>query len=204
QPCLVHEITILLKGFAIRSNAEQARSRREDGFEGTAPQAAGGEIASIYFKILMLSGSARGGGVRAVHNPQGGGVQNTLDLGPRMHRPGSGRVELYVGPPVLQSLARLLDLLVGKGQVVVSVSIGGRQLESRQVGANCVFHATGLVENIAQVKVRQGIAGVQLNGASIVLLGGFVILAGVVQGAGSCVGGGGFWVGVRYSLLKRH
>src|SRR5262249_26304709 len=117
---------------------------------------------------------------------------------------GSGRVELYVGPPVLQSLARLLDLLVGKGQVVVSVSIGGRQLESRQVGANCVFHATGLVENIAQIKVRQGIAGVQLNGASIVLLGGFVILAVVVQGAEIDVGGGVFGVEFEHPLVNRN
>src|SRR5262249_18545648 len=70
-------------------------------------------------QFRRVSSLARRGGVRTVHNPQRIGFQNALDLCPRMHRPGPGGVELHVRSPVLQSFARLLELLVGEGQVVV-------------------------------------------------------------------------------------
>ena len=55
-------------------------------------------------------------------------LQYTLDLVSSMNSPRARGVEFDVSSPMPQRLARLLQLFIGKREIVVSVRIGGRQL----------------------------------------------------------------------------
>src|SRR4051794_34190875 len=76
-------------------------------------------------------------------------LQNAFDLAAGMQGPRSGRVELDISLPVLESLARLADLLIGEGDVIMRIGVGRSQLQSCLVGKNGFLHAAGFIQHIA-------------------------------------------------------
>ncbi len=97
------------------------------------------------------------------------------------HGPGAHGVELGVSFPVLQGLARLAGFFKGQGQVVVGVSVSGRQSNGRLVRADGIRQAPGFVQHVAQVKVRQRVARVYFDRFAIIAFRQHVIMAVVAQ-----------------------
>jgi hypothetical protein len=89
-------------------------------------------------------------------------------LAARVHRPGAGGIQLHVGPPVVQSLARFFDLLVRQRQVVMRVGVGGSELQGGVIRLDGLVHAAGLIQNVAQIEVRQRVTRIDLDGAAVV------------------------------------
>ena len=119
------------------------------------------------------------------------GGTGTLDQAKHwVDSPRSGGVELDVGAPMLECLARLANFFVGEGDVVVRVGVGGRELDGGLVGGNGFLHPSGFVEHVPQVEVGEGIAGIDLDGRAVVLLGEQVFLPVVVERAQVDVRGG--------------
>src|ERR1700682_6777030 len=78
-----------------------------------------------------------------VHQLQAVALQDALDLMFGVYGPGAGGVELHVGAPVLQRLARLADLLVGQCDVVVRVGVGGSELNRGLISVDGFLDASG-------------------------------------------------------------
>src|SRR6202521_3589174 len=90
-----------------------------------------------------------------VHQLQAVALQDALDLMFGVYGPGAGGVELHVGAPVLQRLARLADLLVGQCDVVVRVGVGGSELNRGLISVDGFLDASGLAENVVQVRSEE-------------------------------------------------
>src|SRR5258708_32182697 len=96
---------------------------------------------------------------------------------------GGGGVELHVGAPVLQRLARFADFLVGQRDVVVRVSVGGRELNRGLISVDGFLDASGFVEHVTQVKIGERVAWIDLNRRTVVPFGERVFLTVVIQRA---------------------
>src|SRR5712692_1880941 len=118
-----------------------------------------------------------------VYQLQAVALQDALDLMFGMDGPGTGGVELHVGAPVLQRLARLAHLLVGQRDVVVRVSIGGRELNRGLIGVDGFLDASGFVEHVAQVEMGERVAWIDLDRRAVVLFGERVFLTVVIESA---------------------
>ena len=94
---------------------------------------------------------------------------------------GPGGVELHIGLPVFQRLARLADFFVGQRQIVMRVGVRRGELQGSLVGLDCFLHAAGFVEHIAQIEVRERVARIGFDGLAVVLLGEHEILAIVIE-----------------------
>src|SRR5260370_6684999 len=125
--------------------------------------------------------------------------QNLLDLVAGVDGPGANVVELYVGAPVEQGAAWLFEFFVGQGKVVVRVGVGGGEGDGGGIGFHCFAQASGFIEDVAQIKISQGVARINFNCAAIVLLGHTVITAVVIQSAQVDMGGGVF--GIKFQCL---
>src|SRR6202521_4870308 len=90
-----------------------------------------------------------------VHQLQAVALQDALDLMFGVYGAGAGGVELHVGAPVLQRLARLADLLVGQCDVVVRVGVGGSELNRGLISVDGFLDASGLAENVVQVRSEE-------------------------------------------------
>ena len=104
---------------------------------------------------------------------------------------------------MFQRPARLFQLFVSQGQIVVRVRVGGRQLQRRQVGFDRISHTPGLLEHISQIKMRQGISRIYPQRLAIVLFGRFVILAVVIKRAQIDVSGSVFRIKLQHALIGR-
>src|ERR1035438_1465888 len=122
-------------------------------------------------------------GLARVDQFQAVALQDTLNLVFGVDGPGSGGVELYVGAPVLQRLARRANFFVSKSDVIVRVRIGGRELNGGFVRTDRFFNASGFVEDIAEVKIGERVARVDLNGRTVMPLGRAVFLPVVIERA---------------------
>src|SRR6266446_6986845 len=118
-----------------------------------------------------------------VYQLQAVALQDALDLMFGVDGPGTGGVELHVGAPVLQRLARLAYLLVGQRDVVVRVSVGGRELNRGLISFDGFLDASGFVEDVAQIEVGERVTWIDLDGRAVVLLGERVVLTVVIERA---------------------
>src|ERR1017187_4028694 len=98
-------------------------------------------------------------------------LQDALDLAAGVYCPRAAGVELDVGLPVSERLARFADLFVGQRQIVVGVGVGGSQLQGGLVRKNSFLHAAGLVEHVAEIEVSERVARVGFNGLAVVFFG---------------------------------
>src|SRR5215472_6281338 len=101
--------------------------------------------------------------LRLFHDLQLVRGQNLLDLVPRVDSPGADRVQLGVGTPVAEGLARLARLLKSQGQVVMGVGIGWSQGNRGLISADGFGEASGFIEHVAQVEVSQSILEIDLD-----------------------------------------
>src|SRR5579862_1042370 len=97
------------------------------------------------------------------------GLQDAFDLAAGMYGPGTGRVELDIGLPVLERLAGFADFLVGERQIVVGVGVGGSELQSSPVGKNSFLHTASLVEHVAEIEISERVARVGFNSVAVML-----------------------------------
>src|SRR3984957_9146468 len=111
------------------------------------------------------------------------GLQNPLNLITRMHRPRPRRIQLHIRPPVLQSLTRLANFLIGQRDVVMSIAVSGRELQRRVVSLDCLSDASSLIQHIAQIEISQSVARIDRNRGAVMLLRQSVILPVVMQRA---------------------
>jgi len=131
------------------------------------------------------------------------GLQDALDLVAGVDGPGAGSVELDVGLPVFQGPAGLADFFVGEGKVVVRVSVSGRELHRHFVGLNAFLHASGFVEDVAQVEISKSVAGIGFEGGAVVFFCEHEILAVVVERSEVDVRGGVSRLELKSFLISR-
>src|SRR5436305_12398755 len=108
-----------------------------------------------------------------------------------MYCPRSSRIEPDVGSPVLERRGRLPDVFKRECKVVMSIGIGGRQLDRGLVGRNRFLHSAGFVEHVAEIEISQRVPRINLDRRAIELLGGRVFLAVVIKSPKIDVSGGG-------------
>src|SRR5208337_1250397 len=118
------------------------------------------------------------------------GFQNARDLISRMHRPRTCAVQLEVNLPVRKRFSRLAQTFISQRQVEVRVSVGGSEPDGGVIGRHRLGDAARLVKHVAEVEIRQGVAGIGCHSSTVVLLGGDKILPVVIQSAQIDVGGG--------------
>ena len=111
------------------------------------------------------------------------GIQQLAILSAGMHSPRTLGIQFQVGPPMLDREARLPGALIGERQVVVGIGVGGRKLQGRLIGSDCLYKALCLIQHVAKVEVSQRIAWIRLNSLTVVLFGQFVLRLVVVQSA---------------------
>ena len=84
---------------------------------------------------------------------------------------------------MLERLAGFADFFEGQREIVVSVGIGGSELQGRLVGLNRFLHAPGLIEHIAEVEIRKGVARIGFNRLAVMLFREREILTVVIERA---------------------
>ena len=65
---------------------------------------------------------------------------------------------------------------VDEGEVVVRIRVGRSELDGSLVSGDCLLHASGFVEDVAQVEIGEGVAGIDLNRGPVVTLGRRIFL----------------------------
>src|SRR3954451_4371943 len=108
-------------------------------------------------------------------------LQNALDLITSVQGPWTRPVQAYVGSPVFQRHARTTDFLVSQSQVVMGVSIRGREGEGAGVSANGFGDTSGFVEHVAQIEIGERITWIGFNRLSIMKFRPLIILPVVVE-----------------------
>ena len=126
----------------------------------------------------------------AINNFKFVALQDAHDLAPGMDGPGSAVVELQICPPVFQRQARLSASLVREREIVVGIGVSGCQPYGCAVSDDRIWNAAGLIQNIAQIEVREGVARIHFDGLAIVFLSGDKIVPVVVDRAQIDVGSG--------------
>src|SRR5437764_15343958 len=111
-----------------------------------------------------------------------------------MGRPGAGCIELSVGLPVLEGFPRLFTFFVRQRQIVMRVSVGRRELQSREISFDRLGYTPGFIEHISEIEMGQRVSGIDFYRAPIVIFRSPVVLPVVIERAKVDVGGSVFGI----------